>query len=163
MGIELEPPTILSIEKTIEPSPNSGKNAVPNASPKSKTRDDRRHSPTVRKKRRPQRIFQGQNKRLSSTQPLPDELGKYMARDVALLNELEWEEFAMRRRKDGDFAQLNFDHPVRRLLKNYKNRDVPVKLANKPWSKCRVRCTFLRGPHKSSFEYLNFYKKNSWI
>ena len=117
----------------------------------------------MKNKRRPQRIYQVQNKRLSSTQPLADELSKYIARDVALLNELGWEEFVMRRRKDCDFAQLHFDHPVRRLLNNYKNRDVPVKLATKPWSKRRVRCTFLRGPHKSSFEYLNFYKKNSWI
>jgi len=84
MGIEIEnnkskhafsqQPPSLSIATPIEPSTNIGK------------------------KRRPQRISQVQNKRPSPTQPLPDELGTYIARDVALLNELGWEEFVMRRR-----------------------------------------------------------------
>ena len=65
----------------------------------------------------------------------------------------------MRRRKDGDFAKLDFDHPARRLLKNYKNRGVPVKLATEPWSQDRLRQALLRGPHKSCFEYRDFLQE----
>ena len=63
------------------------------------------------------------------------------------------------KRKDGDFAKLDFHHPTRRLLKNYKNYGVPVKLATKPWSKRRIRRALLRGPHKSYFEYLDFLQE----
>ena len=54
---------------------------------------------------------------------LPKDLGECVSRDVELLRQVGWEDFAKTRRKGGGIADLNNikDHPARRLLRHYKN------------------------------------------
>src|SRR5210317_623963 len=82
------------------------------------------------------------------------ELGEYIRADVALLKELGWTKFVQRLRTRSDFASLDdVHHPAKRLLKFYKHRGAPVKLATEPWSASRVQAALRRGPHKSCAEY----------
>ena len=70
---------------------------------------------------------------------MPAELGEYIERDVALLQQLGWTEFIRQRRGRGDLAHLhNVHHPARRLLKLYKHIGAPVKFNTKPWSRQHI-------------------------
>ena len=80
---------------------------------------------------------------------LPYDLGKYIDRDVSLVKRLGWHRFVQLRRRRGDFAELNFDHPARRLLLQYKHRGVPVKFHSAPWSDEQKHHALQRGPHQS--------------
>jgi hypothetical protein len=102
---------------------------------------------------------------------LPSELGKYISRDVALLSKLGWKKFVQQRRRRGDFASLNIQHPAKRLLKHIKTHGAPVQLSSKPWSQPKLAKAIRRGPHRSCQEYINFLeeefidmiKKEQWI
>ena len=102
---------------------------------------------------------------------LPADLGKCVKRDSEEIRELGWEEFVRRRRGRGDLGDLNFDHPAKRLLKEYKTKGAPVKLKTEPWTKHRVERAMDRGAHKSCSEYLPFLQqefvemieKNQWV
>ena len=62
------------------------------------------------------------------------DLAAHIAEDTALLKELRWHQFVAYRRSKSNFASLNkVDHPAQRLLKFYKERGAPVKMATKPW------------------------------
>ncbi|KAK1732360.1 hypothetical protein QTG54_016952, partial [Skeletonema marinoi] len=50
-------------------------------------------------------------------------------------------------------------HPAKRLLKFYKGRGAPVKLATKPWSQEQIWRALQRGPHKSCSEHLDFLRE----
>ena len=52
-----------------------------------------------------------------------------------MVKRLGWKKFVLQRRAKGDFTSLDgVHHPVKRLLKNYKSRGVPVKVSTEPWS-----------------------------
>ena len=109
---------------------------------------------------------------LQTAQKLPTDLGEYIVRDVKLLKQLGWRRFVRQRRPTSDFSSLdNVHHPARRLLRFYKHRGAPVKFATPPWTQRQVQRALIRGPHKSSFEYLDFLReefvdmisKGQWI
>ena len=87
---------------------------------------------------------------------LSADLGKCIKRDVELLKKLEWAKFVRRRRQRGDLSSLQFQHPARRLLADYKSRGAPVKLTTSPWSRHQLLSALDRGPHKSCYEYMDF-------
>ena len=90
------------------------------------------------------------------TQGLPHELGKCIARDVALLNKLGWKRFVAAKRPRKDLADLHINHPARRLLHSYKTHGVPAKVTTPPWSPERIQHALSRGPHKSCREHTAF-------
>ena len=137
-------PTIPSLEPSVH-VPNLHKRTVVSPSP----------SPTKR----------------SKTQ-LPLELGKYIERDVELLNKLGWKEFVKQRRPDSDLGPMKqLNHPAKRLLQHYRKHGAPVKFTTKSWSSERVQKSLKRGAHKSCFEHLEFLEeefidminKDQWV
>ena len=92
----------------------------------------------------------------SALSGLPHELGKCIARDVALLNKLGWKRFVAARRHRKDLADLHINHPAKRLLMTYKNQGVPAKVTTPPWSPERIRQAVTRGPHRSCEEHTEF-------
>lgn len=94
---------------------------------------------------------------LQTAQQLPAELGKYVERDLALLQKLGWQEFVRQRRGLGDFTSLDrLRHPARRLLRHYKYRGAPVRFKTRPWSTSQIKSALARGPHKSALQYVDF-------
>ncbi len=87
---------------------------------------------------------------------LPQELGKCIAHDVALLNKLGWKRFVAARRPRKDLADMHINHPAKRLLSNYRNQGVPAKVTTPPWSPERIRQAIARGPHRSCREHTAF-------
>jgi Reverse transcriptase (RNA-dependent DNA polymerase). len=87
---------------------------------------------------------------------LPQNLGKCIARDLSLLQKLGWKKFVQARRHRKDLATLPFDHPVKRLLKHYREHGVPVKVSTCPWTKEQLNHAMTRGAHKSCQEHLGF-------
>ena len=70
---------------------------------------------------------------MMESQEVPVELGEYIERDVALLQQLGWTEFIRQRHRRGNLAHLhNVHHPARHLLKLYKHIGAPVKIRIKP-------------------------------
>jgi hypothetical protein len=67
---------------------------------------------------------------------LPQDLGKCIANDVALLHKLGWRRFVAAKRHRKDLAEMHFNHPARRLLLTYKNRGVPAKVTTPAWTLC---------------------------
>ena len=115
---------------------------------------------------------------ISVINELPYDLGKYIDRDVSLVKRLGWHRFVQLRRSRGDFAELNFDHPARRLLLQYKHRGVPVKFHSAPWSDQQKYWSdqqkyqaLQRGPHQScrnhleflSEEFCDMIRKEQWV
>ena len=61
-------------------------------------------------------------------QKLPTDLGEYIAHDVKLLKQLDWNGLVRQRRLTSDFAFLNnIHHPTKSLLHFYKHRGAPMK------------------------------------
>ena len=61
---------------------------------------------------------------------LPNELGKLISRYATPVAKLGWEDFLKHRRGRGNFSRLGaFQHPARRLLRQYKHQGAPVVLA----------------------------------
>ena len=69
--------------------------------------------------------------------------------------------FPRSNRGSSDFGSLNLNHPEKRMLKNYKIYGAPVKLRTKPWTLVRLRRALCRGPHKLTYEYLDFLQEES--
>ena len=94
---------------------------------------------------------------------LPKVLGECVSKDIELSRQVSWEDFVETRQKGGnlELEDLNNieDHPARRLLRHYKNRGVPVKLATPKWDTQRLRDALSRGAHKSCNNHLNFLSK----
>ncbi len=91
---------------------------------------------------------------------LPSDLGELIACDTALLQQLGWRGLVAHRRPFSDFASLdNLHHPAQRLLRLYSHRGVPVKFAMPPWTCQQLQHTLSRGPHCSSFEYIDFLQE----
>ena len=66
---------------------------------------------------------------------LPDNIGKYVARNAGEVKRLGWTEFVRRQRGRGDFDSLaDMKHPARRLLRQYKHRGAPVVLMSGSWT-----------------------------
>ena len=64
------------------------------------------------------------------------------------------------RRPRSNFASLDkVDHPAQRLLKFYKERGAPVKMATKPWSRDQIDAALSRGAHCSCMEHTEFLHK----
>ena len=61
---------------------------------------------------------------------LPEDLGKYITKDVQLLRALGWKRFVDQKRGRGDFGDLEkVRHPANHLLRYYKKHGAPVKLS----------------------------------
>ena len=77
-------------------------------------------------------------------------LAAHITQDTALFKKLGWHQFVAQRRSRSDFALLDkVDHPAQRLLKFYKERGAPVKMATKPWSRDQISAALSRGAHHS--------------
>lgn len=103
---------------------------------------------------------------------MPPELGKYIERDVKLINTLGWREFVRQRRPTSDLGPMHsINHPAKRLLQHYRKHGAPVKFSTKPWPRQRIEQSLRRGAHKSCFEYLEFLEeefidminKDQWV
>ena len=106
-------------------------------------------SPSVRKQRRPAII--------DLVQSVPTDLGKFISRDVKLLDKLGWHGLIAHRRPTSDFSSLtNVPHPTRRLLQFYKHRGAPVKFATRPWTRQQIMHALHRGPHESCHDHISF-------
>ena len=71
--------------------------------------------------------------------PPPANLAAHIAQDAATFRNLGWRRFVEQRRTFSDFATLDrVDHPAQRLLKTYRARGAPVRLATEPWTPERV-------------------------
>jgi hypothetical protein len=101
---------------------------------------------------------------------LPQDLGKCIAHDVALLQQLGWRRFVATKRHRKDLTEMPFNHPARRLLLTYKNRGLPVKVTTQAWSPSRIQQALSRGAHRSCRDYTEFLsqefvemiRKNQW-
>ena len=134
-----------------------------NPAPSLRTRALTTLSPMPPKKRpQPRRITEPDAKRPTRiTWPtqakLPDDIGKYVARDVREVQRLGWVEFMRRRQGRGDFASLaDMKHPARRLLWQYKHRRAPVVLSSGSWTEGERQAALKRGPHRSATEHTLF-------
>ena len=89
---------------------------------------------------------------------MPAELGELIHRDVDQIRTLGWEGFVKKRRGKGDLSGLDEldGHPAQRLLKLYKHRGVPVKLATPQWGRDKVMDALRRGAHKSCQGHIDF-------
>ena len=76
---------------------------------------------------------------------LPLELGKYVERDVTLLQQLGWTKFVQMRRGRGDMGSLNFNHPAKHILTHYKYHGVPMKVSTEPGVKASYRRRYIEG------------------
>ena len=87
-------------------------------------------------------------------------LDAHITQDTALLKELGWDQFVAQRRSRSDLALLDkVDHPAQRLLKFYKERGAPVKMATKPWSRDHISAALSQGVHRSCMEHTEFLHK----
>jgi hypothetical protein len=101
---------------------------------------------------------------------LPQDLGKCIANDVALLHKLGWRRFVAAKRHRKDLAEMHFNHPARRLLLTYKNRGVPAKVTTPAWTPAQIQQALKRGAHRSCHDYTEFLSeefvemilKNQW-
>ena len=62
----------------------------------------------------------------------PVDLGKCIHDDCSSLEKRGWKDFVRSKRGISGFGSLNFNHPAKHLLKNYKRHGAPVKLLTKP-------------------------------
>ena len=98
-------------------------------------------------------------KRPRELAPLPDDLGTLLERDTKLFAELGWSGFIRGRQARGDLSALSrLRHPARRLLRQYKFRGAPVVLHTAPWTPEQCDASMERGPHKSSYEHIEFLR-----
>ena len=66
---------------------------------------------------------------------LPDDIGKYVVRDMEAVTRLGWTELVCWRRGREDFASLSeVKHPAHRLLQQYKHRGAPAVMMTGEWS-----------------------------
>ena len=90
---------------------------------------------------------------------LPADLGKCIRYNFIYLEELGCKKLICSTRGSSNFGYLNFNHPTKRLLKNYKGRGAPVKLRTKPWTLGRLQRSLCSGFHKSTYKYLDFLQE----
>ena len=109
---------------------------------------------------------------LDLARSVPPDIGKFIVRDVKLLQQLGWRGLVAHRRPTGDFSSLhNVHHPARRLLQLYKHHGAPVKFSTPPWTRLHVQRALRRGPHRSCYDHLPFLNeefidminKGQWI
>ena len=138
------------------PAPSARKQALttpsPHTPPKKRTQPRRMTSEPAAK--RPTRIPWPKQAQL------PDNIGKYVARDAKEVMRLGWTEFVRRRRGRGYFASLaDMKHPARRLLWQYKHCGVPVVLMSGSWTEVERQAALKRGPHRSATEHTLFLRE----
>jgi len=93
---------------------------------------------------------------------VPDELGKLVLQDVAVVKKLGLLEAMKRRRPRGDFGALQkvAHHGAARILRQYRARGAPVVLSSAPWTKDRLDAAMERGSHRSAIEHLAFLRED---
>ena len=88
---------------------------------------------------------------------ISEELGKCVARDAELVTQLGWEGFVKHHRPRGDLTDLrNVDHSAKHILRQYRDRGVPVRLSTGPWTAERLEAALARGAHPSCDKALEF-------
>lgn len=106
-----------------------------------------------------------------SLPPLPKDFGEYVQRDVELIQKLGWAKFIRQRHPCSDINHITFQHPAARLLKNYQQRGVPVRLKSSPWTPQQISHALVRGPHQSCRTFIDFLEgefidmilKGQWV
>ena len=73
------------------------------------------------------------------TVTLPEDLGKLIEKDVALMQRLGWTGFVQAKQGRKDLGSLEFNHPVTRILKQHKKHGVPVKLSTPAWTEDKIK------------------------
>ena len=89
-----------------------------------------------------------------------DKLGKHIASHIEIVRAHGLDHLLRTLVGSGDWGglQLTRQHAAHRLLRQYKHKGTPVTLAGSPWTPQRLRSAIARGPHKSSFEHLDFLR-----
>ena len=84
-------------------------------------------------------------------------LGKFIARNAELFQQLGFEKLVELRRGRGDLTDFTkITHKAKRLLQHLKTRGAPVPLATPPWSAERCKEAIERGPHHLAYEHQDF-------
>ena len=100
------------------------------------------------------------HKRVRLSDPeLPEELGKYIDRDVKLLHELGWDNLVKHRRQRGDINPTPQPHPAQHTLQQYRKNGVPVRFSTEPWSPAQLQNAIRRGAHPSCSQHIDFLEK----
>ena len=102
---------------------------------------------------------------------LSKELGKYIQRDIKLIQQLGWMSFVQQRRQRRDLSTLHFQHKALPLLQHIKKKGMPVILSSPPWSNKKLFQSITRGPHRSCHnhieflesEFIDMIQKNQWV
>jgi hypothetical protein len=104
---------------------------------------------------------------------MPDELGKQVEKDCLLLQNHSVEELFRLGQGRGNLTSLCklAHHPAYFILKQYARRGAPVGLTTSPWMSGRKDDTIARGPHKSAYEFQDFFRvelldmvrKHTWM
>ena len=67
------------------------------------------------------------------------DIDKFIGGDCCLLEELGWGNFVRSNGGNSDSGSLDFNHPAKCLIKNYKGHAALVKLWTKPWTLGRLQ------------------------
>jgi hypothetical protein len=104
--------------------------------------------------------------------PSDKRLGKYISRDVELLEAMGWEALVRERRGRGDLTTMTgVNHPAQPLLKQLSAVGAPAVIGTAKWSADRLAAAIRRGPHQScndqheflEEEFADFVEKAQWI
>ena len=104
---------------------------------------------------------------------LSDELGKLIEEATTRLSSsATFEDFVRQTQGPSDLHSNveHLDHPAADLLKQYRDRGVPMETTTDPWTSDRIQAALDRGPHQSANlykdfvreEFVNFVKKHFW-
>ena len=93
-------------------------------------------------------------------QSVPTDLGRFISRDVKLLNKLGWHGLVAHCRPTSNFALLkNVQHLAHCLMQFYNHRGAPVKSATPPWTCQKIVHALHQGPHKSCHNHISFLQE----
>ena len=91
---------------------------------------------------------------------LPEDIGKYIARDVEEVTRLGWTESVRLRRGQGcSYFLLLVEHLAQRLLQKYKHCGVPVVLMTGEWTEEERLAALALRIHKYAIEHAPFLRK----
>ena len=91
-----------------------------------------------------------------------DKLGKHIATHIDIVRAHGLDHLLQSLVGTGDWGDLHLTtaHAAHRLLRQYRSKGTPVTLADPPWSSQQLRSAIIRGPHKSSYEHIEFLRED---
>ena len=88
------------------------------------------------------------------------ELERCVKCDTQIVEDLGWEAFIRRHQPCSNFADLaKVTHTALPVLKQYRDRGVPVRLSTEPWTAERLEAALARGAHPSCDKATGFLRK----